>query len=296
MYGPQTPAHYPSYGVPYDPAYRTNQEVKPPPSRRLPWLLLILVVVGGVYLGQLAWKERERLLVLVNQGEQSEKARRELEARLRSVEGERSALVAVRETLQRSVVQKTSELAELKGTYDSLQEKMKEEIAKGEVAVSQSGDRLRVDLVDKILFDSGDARISKRGESVLQRVGGVLANIADKQIHVSGHTDNQPITGKLKEQFPSNWELSLARALTVVRFLQETAKVPPERLVAAGQGEYDPIASNRTDKGRSRNRRIEILLAPELDPRRVSRNKLVAQTKAASEPPPKNERKAPARE
>jgi chemotaxis protein MotB len=269
MYGPQTPAHYPSYGVPYDPAYRTNQEVKPPPSRRLPWLLLILVVVGGVYLGQLAWKERERLLVLVNQGEQSEKARRELEARLRSVEGERSALVAVRETLQRSVVQKTSELAELKGTYDSLQEKMKEEIAKGEVAVSQSGDRLRVDLVDKILFDSGSAQVSRRGENVLARVGAVLAKIGGKQLHVSGHTDNQAISRKLRKQYPSNWELSIGRAMNVVRFLQETG-VPPERLVASGYGEHHPIASNRSKAGQARNRRIEILLTPMLAPQRLS--------------------------
>jgi chemotaxis protein MotB len=121
---------------------------------------------------------------------------------------------------------------------------------------------------------------------VIARVGGVLANIADKQIHVSGHTDNQPITGKLLERYPSNWELSMARAMTIVRFLQDTAKVPPERLVATGQGEYHPIASNKTTKGRARNRRIEILLTPALDGRPVSKDKLVAQTKPEAEEPP----------
>jgi chemotaxis protein MotB len=269
MYGHQSPAHYPSYGVPHDPVYRTHPEA-PAPSRPLPWLLLTLVVVGGVFLGQQAWKERERLLVMVQKGQKSERERQDLQARLRMVEGERTALAAVRDTLQKSVEQKTSELNELKGTYESLQEKMKEEIAKGEIAVSQSGDRLRVDMVDKILFDSGSAQISRRGENVLARVGEVLGKIGDKQLQVSGHTDNQPISRKLKRQYPTNWELSIGRAMTVVRFLQDTVGVPPERLVASGHGEHHPIASNRSKAGQARNRRIEILLTPAMAPQRLS--------------------------
>ena len=257
-----------SYGVP-DPGYRTIQEVRSP-SRRLPWLLLTLVVVGGVYLGQLAWKERERLLVLANRASQSERDRQDLELRLRSIEAERTALLTVRDSLQKSVEQKNSELAELKGTYESLQDKMKDEIAKGEVAVSQSGDRLRVDLVDKILFDSGSAEVSKRGENVLARVGAVLAQIGDKQLQVSGHTDNQQISRKLRRQYPTNWDLSIGRAMNVVRVLQDKVGVPPERLVASGYGEHHPIASNRSKVGQARNRRIEILLTPMLAPQRLT--------------------------
>jgi hypothetical protein len=73
-------------------------------------------------------------------------------------------------------------------------------------------------------------------------VGTVLASIEDRQIQVSGHTDNTPISDKLKSQFPTNWELSVARATNVVRFLQDKAKLPPERMVASGYGEYQPIA------------------------------------------------------
>ena len=169
---------------------------------------------------------------------------------------------------------KTGELAQLKGTYDKLEDKMKDEIAKGDIRLSQSGGRLRVDLVDKILFDSGEAVISKRGEGVLGRVGAVLATVEDKQIQVSGHTDSNPISEKLTTQFPSNWELSVARAVNVVRFLEEKAGVPPKTLLASGYGQHHPIASNKNAHGRARNRRIEILLTPSLDPKAIARSKL----------------------
>jgi chemotaxis protein MotB len=270
MYGPQaqTPPHYPSYGVPHDPAYRMRADLRPP--SRVPWLLLVLVLLGVAYSGQLIWKEHGRLLALIDKGEASERGRRELEIRLQAMAAEKSELEAARENLQKSVEAKSSEIAELKGTFENLQEKMKDEIAKGEIALSQAGGRLRVDMVDKILFDSGSSTISRRGESVLGRVGGVLAKMGDKQLLVSGHTDNQPISRKLRRQFPTNWELSIGRAMTVVRFLQDRTGVPPERLVASGYGEHHPIDSNRSTAGRSRNRRIEILLAPALAPQRLS--------------------------
>jgi len=141
--------------------------------------------------------------------------------------------------------------------------------------VAEAGGKLRVDLVDKVLFDSGEAQISKRGEGVLGRVGAVLAQIDDKQIQVSGHTDNQRVIGeKLLSQFPTNWELSSARAVNVVRFLREKANVPAQRLVASGYADLHPIASNKTPAGRARNRRIEILLTPLLDPKRIALSKL----------------------
>ena len=189
-------------------------------------------------------------------------------------------MVAARDALAKSVEAKSSELAELKGTYNQLQEKMKEEIAHGDIQLTQSGGKLRVGLVDKILFDSGEASISKRGESVLARVGGVLASIEDRQIQVSGHTDTTPISDKLKGQFPTNWELSAARATNVVRFLSEKASVPAKRLVASGYGEFDPIASNKNPHGRARNRRIEILLTPSLTLKAIDKSKLAASSKA----------------
>jgi chemotaxis protein MotB len=221
-------------------------------------------------------------------------AQKELTDKVEKLEGEKAELATAKEDLSKEVEAKSGELAELKGTYDKLEEKMKGEIASGEISLSQDGGRLRVGLVDKILFDSGEAAVSKRGEEVLARVGAVLATIDDKQIQVSGHTDRTPISDKLVGQFPSNWELSTARAINVVRFLSEKASVPPQRLVASGYGEYHPIANNKTAAGRARNRRIEILLTPSLAPKAIAKGKLtaVAEKVKSSEPEAKGKSKS----
>jgi chemotaxis protein MotB len=210
----------------------------------------------------------------------AEALQKHAEEKLAALESERTQLVGARDALAKDVQAKSSELAELKGTFDKLQEKMKEEIAHGDIQLTQSGGRLRVGLVDKILFKTGEAGISKRGEGVLARVGGVLASIDDRQIQVSGHTDTTPISDKLKTQFPTNWELSTARATNVVRFLSEKAAVPAKRMVASGYGEFEPIASNKSPTGRARNRRIEILLTPSLAPKAIDKSKLAESSKA----------------
>jgi chemotaxis protein MotB len=267
------------------------------PSSKMPWFLLVLVLGGAGYGGYWGLKERGRLLnqtaIATSTATKAETERKALEQKLQALEAEKGEAVAARDALAKSVEAKASELAELKGTYDKLHEKMKDEIAKGDIQLTQSGGRLRVGLVDKILFQSGEARISKRGEEVLSRVGGVLAPIDDRQILVSGHTDTTPISPKLKEQFPTNWELSTARATNVVRFLAEKASVPADRLVASGHGEHQPIASNRSNTGRARNRRIEILLTPSLDPKKISKTKLKEATAETEKPTAKTE-KAPA--
>jgi chemotaxis protein MotB len=247
---------------------------------KLPWFLLVLVTGGAGYAGYLGLKERGRLMSETSNATvaaaKAEAQRKELDEKIAALEAEKNEVTAARDALAKSVEAKSSELAELKGTYDKLQDKMKEEIAHGDIQLTQSGGKLRVGLVDKILFESGEASVSKRGEGVLARVGAVLASIDDRQIQVSGHTDTTPISDKLKSQFPTNWELSTARATNVVRFLAEKAAVPADRLVASGYGEYGPIASNKSPAGRARNRRIEILLTPSLAPKKIPRTKLTA--------------------
>ncbi len=157
---------------------------------------------------------------------------------------------------------KEAEINKLKGTYDQLVGNLKEQINDGQVQITQLAGRLSVNMVDKILFNSGEANVKPEGEKVLLKVGTALKTIQDKAIRVEGHTDNVPIAGSLRERFPSNWELSTARATAVVRYLQEKAGIPPERLIAAGYGEHRPIAPNLTPEGRAQNRRIEIVLVP----------------------------------
>jgi len=139
---------------------------------------------------------------------------------------------------------------------------MKGEVAKGEITISQLRDKLTVNVLDEILFDSGSTQIKPRGLEVLKRVGDILHNVQDKMIVIEGHTDNVQISRELARKYPTNWELSTARATSVVRYLQDESRLDPERLSAVGYGLYHPVDSNDTAEGRQRNRRIEIKLIP----------------------------------
>jgi chemotaxis protein MotB len=252
-----------------------------------PLIVTALVAVAAAMVAYLQYRAGERANVLLATAQQElkaakakvaelEVAKAQLEAEKAQLENDKQALETAKAELSKNVEAKAGELAQLKGTYDSFREKMKDEIARGDINLEQTGGKLRVGLVDKVLFDPGEAEISKRGEGVLARVAEALAGIPDKQIQVSGHTDKMPINSKLVEKYPTNWELSTARATQVVRFLAEKADVPPQRLVASGYGEFHPIASNKTPNGRAKNRRIEILLTPMLAPRTVPKAKLMA--------------------
>jgi chemotaxis protein MotB len=122
--------------------------------------------------------------------------------------------------------------------------------------------RLTMTMVDKILFPSGSADISKEGKLVLDKVVNILKDVKDRRIQVEGHTDNVRIYSAIKTKYPTNWELSTARATQVVRYLQEAGGLDPAVLSATGYSEYQPVAPNDTDEGKSKNRRIEIVLLP----------------------------------
>jgi len=143
--------------------------------------------------------------------------------------------------------------------YDALVKGLSKEVEKGQIQVRQYQNMLTVDLAEQIFFDSGRARLKAGGKDVLKKVGEALKAYENKVIRVVGHTDNVPVAKSLQGAFPTNWELSVARATNVVRFLQEVG-IPPERMVASGRGEYDPVAKNDTPEGRQKNRRIEIML------------------------------------
>jgi len=160
--------------------------------------------------------------------------------------------------------EKEEEMARVRATHDEMLKTMQKEVEQGQVKITQLADRLSLNIVDKILFPSGEDQISEQGKEVLKRVGAVLKQARDKTIRIEGHTDNVPIAKPLKTRFPSNWELSTARATNVVRFLQDEAGIEPASLEAVGRGEHQPIASNKAPQGRSQNRRIEIILFPRL--------------------------------
>ena len=150
---------------------------------------------------------------------------------------------------------------ELSSTYDQLVDKMKGEIAKGQVTISELKGKLTVNMVDAILFDSGKAEVKTEGLVVLGKVIEILRAVNDKAIRIEGHTDAMPIAGSLAQRYPTNWELSAARAINVARYLQKES-INPAFLSAAGFGEFKPVADNATVEGRAKNRRIEIVLVP----------------------------------
>jgi len=164
--------------------------------------------------------------------------------------------------VERERIAREARLAQLKNTYDQLVGKLENEIQRGEVTISELQGRLTVNMVERILFDSGKAEIKPEGLDVLRRVGNILNAAQDKVVQVEGHTDNVPISARLRDKFPSNWELSTARAANVVHFLQDQVGIPGERLAVTGYGPYRPIADNDTPEGREQNRRIQIVLVP----------------------------------
>jgi len=142
--------------------------------------------------------------------------------------------------------------------YDALVADLQGEVDSREIRVRQFREKLEINFVDKVLFASGSAEITPKGREILFKVAGVLGKVKDKGIYVVGHTDNVPIHSGL---YPSNWELSAARASSVIRYLSEAGGLVPERFTAMGRAFYQPVASNATPEGRQENRRVDVIVA-----------------------------------
>src|SRR5258708_23268385 len=182
-----------------------------------------------------------------------------LQSQKTSLEQQQADLRRQIDALEQQKTQLLTASQQNKSQYDQLVRNLTEEVKKGELQVRQYKDMLTVEVAEQLFFDSGRANLKDTGKAVLKKVGEALKGYEDKVIRIVGHTDNVPITKSLQKVFPSNWELSVARATTVVRYLQEVG-IPPERMVASGRAEYQPIALNDTPDGRKKNRRIEITL------------------------------------
>jgi chemotaxis protein MotB len=157
--------------------------------------------------------------------------------------------------------------------FQQFVQKFRSMIDAGQLKIATRNGRLVLQLPNDVLFDSGQTALKPAGRDALQQVARVLATVPGRTFQVAGHTDNVPID---TSRFPSNWELSTARAVEVVKLLVSQG-IDPKALSAAGYGEFDPVASNDVADGRSKNRRIEITLQPNLD-------ELVAAPEITSEP------------
>ena len=148
-------------------------------------------------------------------------------------------------------------------THKSLEDEMRAALESKDITISQLQGKLTVSILDRVLFDSGEADLKPEGAAVLRKVALFLSQHPALRIHVIGHTDNVPIRAGARSRFASNWELSAGRAIAAVRFLSEKAGVDPRRLGAVGYGEFRPVADNATAEGRAKNRRIAITILSE---------------------------------
>mgnify|MGYP001162007901 CR=1 FL=1 len=174
------------------------------------------------------------------------------------------SLEATREQLRQAGLElqaKEEKVREQSEAFTRMQQAMKAELESKQVALKELEGKLTLTMVEAILFDSGKAEVKQEGREALQKVAGVLKTVEDQEIVVAGYTDNVQIGERLAKIYPSNWELSAARAISVVKILVADG-VNPKTLNAAGYGEHRPVADNDTLEGRAQNRRMEIILMP----------------------------------
>jgi chemotaxis protein MotB len=193
-----------------------------------------------------------------------------LKAKLEESATNLSNALAANQTNQDLITQLKSQVADLEQQKQattqkasSLENEMRSELQSKDVTISKLQGKLTVNILDRIMFDSGEAVLKPEGAAVMQKIAALLAGHPEVKIHVIGHTDNVPIRASAHSRFASNWELSTARALAAVHYLTEQAGVDPRRVGAVGYGEYRPIADNSTAEGRAKNRRIAITILPD---------------------------------
>ena len=217
---------------------------------------------------QLQWTELELSY--------SEAARSQLSTDLKQLQIQNAYLKNINQQQQRNIkalkqeLEKRRSVIQLQGqviqllddTKKTIETSLKDQIAAREIEIVEIDDKLKVIFVDKILFDSGSVEITPGGKELLMVMAGSLRENKEQNIVVEGHTDDVPLGDALRKRFPSNWELSTARAAAVAHFFQQEGGIQPERLSARGYSYYRPVTSNETEAGRHQNRRIEIILGP----------------------------------
>ena len=155
-------------------------------------------------------------------------------------------------------------LNQQKAASEELKDKMAEALKgfnSNDLSVYQKNGKVYVSLSEKLLFPSGSAVVNPQGVDALSKLAAVLNLNSDVAVDIEGHTDSVPIRGRYKD----NWDLSTARANSIVRILVNNYKVDPTRVISSGHSYYEPVASNATPEGRAKNRRTDIILSPKLD-------------------------------
>lgn len=241
----------------------------------LPWVLLAgvvaLAVGGGVLASRSLSALLERNAQLEREALESEARvaelqvlRASMERRLRLLEQHQTGAAAQREGEVRRAREADAQLARREAARQALEKRLREELAQGAVWIDASRRQsLRVELSERLLFESGQPTLTARGVELLGRVGGVLASVEGHAVDVSSHTDELPHPTGASLPAGTSWELSSARATAIVRALLEApSRIAPERLSAIGHASSRPTVPGNTPENRLRNRRVELVLSP----------------------------------
>lgn len=193
----------------------------------------------------------------------------QLEAKEQALAAENARLQKLKQDME-SRSQRILELENVIASKDAAMNKLKDAISRAltnfegkGLTVEHRDGKVYVSMENKLLFQSGSWAVGVNGKQAVKQLGSVLAENPDIAILIEGHTDNDPYNGT--GQLSGNWDLSTKRATAIVQILRENPAINPENLTAAGRGEYAPIATNDTNEGKAKNRRIEVILTPKLD-------------------------------
>ncbi|GAA4275277.1 OmpA/MotB family protein [Aquimarina mytili] len=173
---------------------------------------------------------------------------RDLEARSRRI-NELESLIAAKD-------------AKMQGLKNAISKALRNFEGKG-LTVEERNGKVYISMENKLLFESGSWAVGAQGQKAVRQLGKVLGGNPDIAVLIEGHTDDDPFTGNA--QLSGNWDLSTKRATAIVNILLQNKQIDPQNLTAAGRGEFAPVASNETNEGKSKNRRIEVILTPKLD-------------------------------
>lgn len=227
----------------------------------VPSILSALLILGA--LGWTTWKRGADLSAAQAALEDARKAAEQNAAQALALKADLDAAKLDTAELTGKLAEAEKEMATVAKTKNTLEEEMRAALQSKDITISQLQGKLTVNILDHVLFDSGEGALKAEGQEVLRRLATVLAAHTNRALHVVGHTDNVPIRASARSRFASNWELSTARATAAVRFLHEQAGVNPKQLGALGYGEFHPVADNATPEGRAKNRRIAVVILPE---------------------------------
>jgi chemotaxis protein MotB len=224
-------------------------------------IVLVLMLAGGVACGipksqydALDAKEKQEKA-------DSDKEIADLKAKITELEGKSGQLdEQTKKELEELRAQKAAAEGRAK-LFDDFVQKFKSMIDAGKLDITTRRGQIVLALATDVLFDEGKTEIKPDGKTAIGDVAAALKGVGGRRFQVAGHTDTFPIHNK---EFPSNWELSTARAVAVVKLLVEKG-VKADSVSAAGYAEFDPVQSNKDDKGRAKNRRIEIILMPNIE-------------------------------